>query len=91
MGAAGSGLFGAVASQIILERPRSIGDMVIASRYIATNARANMRSIPAETRIASRIIGISTPVKNVIVRITLSIHNDFKIESDDYTYLIGMN
>jgi hypothetical protein len=37
--------------------------MVIASRYRATNARANMKSIPAETRIASRIIGISTPAE----------------------------
>jgi hypothetical protein len=85
LGGAGKGLFGVVASHIILERPRSIGDRVIASRYMATNARANIKSIPAETRIASRITGITTPAKNVIVRITLSIHHDYKIESYDYS------
>jgi hypothetical protein len=84
LGGAGKGLFGVVASQIILERVRSIGDKVIASRYMATNASANIKSIPAETRIASRITGITAPAKNVIVSDTLSIHHDYKIESYDY-------
>ena len=66
MGGAGSGLFGVVASQIILDNPRSIGDMAIANRYSARNAIANMNSIPAETRIASRMTDINAPIESVI-------------------------
>ena len=73
---------GVVASQIILDSPRSIGDMVIASRNKARNARANIKSIPAETRIASRMTGITAP-ENLMVRVTLSIHDDIEIESVD--------
>jgi len=61
LGALGAGLFGVVASQIILDRLRSIGDMVIANRKIARNATAKMISIPIETSIASRMTGIKAP------------------------------
>ena len=60
---AGARFLGAVASQIILESPRSIGNMVIASRNRAKNASANIRSIPSEMRIASRMTGITAPAK----------------------------
>lgn len=78
------GLLGVVASQIILESPRSIGDNVIASRNRAKNASANMKSIPSDTRIASRMTGITTPGKTVMVSVTLSIHDAGEIESYDY-------
>jgi len=58
----GGSFFGAVASQIIFDRLRSIGNMVIANKNRARNAMAKMRSIPAETRIASIIMGIHAPV-----------------------------
>lgn len=61
LGGAGAGLFGIVASQIIFDRLRSIGDIVIASRNTARNPRAKIRSIPAETRIASKKTGITAP------------------------------
>ena len=70
---ADSRLLGIVASQIILDSLRSIGDIVIDSRYKAKNARANMMSIPAETKIASRMTGINTPAKTVIVHVGLTI------------------
>jgi len=61
LGELGAGLFGVVASQIILDRLRSIGDMVIASRKIARNATPKMMSIPTDTSIASRKTGINAP------------------------------
>ena len=74
---------GVVASQIILDRLRSTGIMLIASKNKATNARANINSMPAETRIASRITGIKTP-REIDYVLVLSIHDDFKNESDHY-------
>ena len=56
---------GFAASQIIFDKLLSIGDMVIAIKYIARNARPNIRSIPAETIIASRMTGISPSTKTV--------------------------
>lgn len=79
----GTRLLGVVASQIILDRLRSIGIMLIANRNKAKNAMANMKSMPAEMRIASRITGITTPRK-IKVCTALSIHDDFKNESDHY-------
>ena len=73
---------GIVASQIILDKPRSIGDMVIASRNSAKNARANISIIPAETRIASKMTGICGSAEISNGHTELSIHDDFKIESD---------
>jgi hypothetical protein len=43
-----------------------------------------MLSIPAGTKIASRMTGINTPAKTVIVRAGQYTTNDYKIESDDY-------
>jgi hypothetical protein len=84
-GGGGKDRFGVVASQIIFDRLRSIGDMVIAKRNKATNASANMRSIPAETRIASRITGMTAPAKKCNAFPTLlSIHDGFKNERGDY-------
>jgi hypothetical protein len=77
----GTRLFGVVASQIIFDKLRSIGIMLIASRNKAKNARANMKSMPAEMRIASRITGITTPRK-IIIYTFFSIHDEFKNESD---------
>ena len=59
----GGSFFGAVASHIIFDKLRSIGNIVIANKNIARNARAKIRSIAAETRIASIITGIRAPVK----------------------------
>jgi len=66
LGGVGTRLLGVVASQIIFDKPRSIGAMVIANRYMIRNASANIMSIPAETRIASRMTGITAPLKTVI-------------------------
>ena len=68
---------GVVASQIILDRLRSMGDMVIANKNMARNARAKMMSIPADTRIASRMTGIRAPHKISNGYLQLSIHDEF--------------
>lgn len=80
--AGGGSRLGVVASQIIFDRLRSMGDMVIASRKMARNATAKMRSIAADTRIASIIMGIRAPDKISNGYLRLSIHDGYKIESD---------
>jgi len=66
LGGVRAGFFDFVASQIIFDKPCSIGKIVIANRYMATNARANIKSIAAEMIIASRMTGITAPRKTVI-------------------------
>ena len=62
MGGAGNGRFGVVLSQIILDRLRSIGAMVIARRKMAINAEPNTINMPNVIRIASKMTGIKASI-----------------------------
>lgn len=82
LGGGGSGFLGAVASQIILDSPRSIGNMVSANRKKPRNAKANTKSIPRETSSASIMTGINAPAtEKRISYLTVSIHDEYKIGS----------
>ena len=59
MGGAGRGRLGAVLSQMIFDRLRSTGAMVMASRKMAKNAMPKISSITAEMMIASKMTGIT--------------------------------
>jgi hypothetical protein len=59
LGGAGSGLWGEALSQIIFERPFSIGDIMIASKKMKKNATENITNMPTEARIASNMIGMT--------------------------------
>lgn len=59
LGGAGSGLFGFLLSQIMLDRLFSIGDMTSANRKIRKNAIENISNMPKDTTNASNITGMT--------------------------------
>ncbi len=66
----GRSFLGAVASQIIFDKLRSTGNKVIANKNTARNAVAKTRSMAAETRIASKMMGIRDPGKKQVMSIS---------------------
>ena len=88
LGGWGSGRLGAVASQMIFDRLRSTGAMVIAIRKIAINARANISSMPNEMRIASKMTGITASICSVVEQNMPSLYTwNMEIESGDSTLM----